>query len=141
MNYNLQNRPPLTALQIAEQNQWSLFAHLSQLLGFIVPFSGIAAPIVIWQIKKDEFPALDAHGKMIINWMISSILYFLVSAFLVVLGVLVIGFSTVGFSGIFIGVLGLLALFVMSVAFPIIGGIKASKGELWEYPLAFKFLK
>jgi uncharacterized Tic20 family protein len=27
---------------------------------------------LIWQLKKDEIPALDAHGKMVANWMISS---------------------------------------------------------------------
>jgi uncharacterized Tic20 family protein len=86
MNYNLQSRPPLNALQIAEQNQWGLFVHLSQLISFVIPFGGIAAPIIIWQIKKDEFPALDAHGKMIMNWTISSIIYMFAAVILVVLG-------------------------------------------------------
>lgn len=136
MDYYLQNRPPLTALQIAEQNQWGLFAHLSQLLGFVIPFGGIAAPIIIWQIKKDELPALDAHGKMIINWTISSIIYFLGFLFLTVLTCLFVSFSA-----IIVGILGFLAFLLTSIIFPIIGGVKASKGELWEYPLTIKFLK
>ena len=136
MDYYLQKRLPLTALQIAEQNQWGLFAHLSQLLGFVIPFAGIAAPLIIWQIKKDEFPALDAHGKMIINWAISSIIYGLIILFSMLFTVF-----SISSAGIIIGVLGIFGLFVMSVAFPIIGGVKASKGELWEYPLTIKFLK
>ncbi len=126
MNYNMQPQPQMSFLQTTEQKQWGMFAHLSQLLNFVIPFGGIAAPIIIWQIKKDEIPALDAHGKMIVNWLISCLIYGAVS---LVLCLVLIGF------------LGFIALFVMGVAFPIIGGIKANNGELWEYPLTIKFLK
>ena len=30
---------------------------------------------------------------------------------------------------------------ILNIVFPIIGGIKANDGELWEYPLTIKFLK
>jgi uncharacterized Tic20 family protein len=63
---------------------------------------------------------------MIVNWLISCLIYGAVS---LVLCLVLIGF------------LGFIALFVMGVAFPIIGGIKANNGELWEYPLTIKFLK
>lgn len=113
-------------LQTPEQKQWGLLLHLSQLANVLIPFAGIIAPIVIWQIKKDEMPALDAHGKMVTNWLISSFIYLVVSGVLTV---------------ILVGLLGLLAVAVMGVVFPIIGGIKANNGELWEYPLTIKFLK
>ena len=29
----------------------------------------------------------------------------------------------------------------MGIVFPIIAGVKANNGELWEYPLTIKFLK
>lgn len=113
-------------LQTPEQKQMGMFLHLSQLLNLIIPFGGAIAAIILWQIKKDEIPALDAHGKMVANWLISSLIYWVVS---IVLCLIVIGFF------------GVLALIVMSVVFPIIGGIKANNGELWEYPLTIKFLK
>jgi uncharacterized protein len=125
MNYNMQQQPAM-GLQTSEQKQMGMFLHLSQLLNLILPPAGIIAPIVLWQMKKEETPALDAHGKMVVNWLISSLIYFAVS------GVLCI---------ILIGFLGLLALGIMSIVFPIIGGIKANNGELWEYPLTIKFLK
>ena len=62
MNYQMQYQPP-RSLQTAEQKQMGLFLHLSQLLNLIVPFGGVVAPVVLWQMKKDEMPALDAHGK------------------------------------------------------------------------------
>ena len=125
MNYNMQQQPP-TGLQTSEQKQMGMFVHLSQLLNLILPPAGIIVPIVLWQMKKEETPALDAHGKMVVNWLISSVIYFAVSA---VLSIILIGF------------LGFIALGIMSIVFPIIGGIKANNGELWEYPLTIKFLK
>lgn len=117
---------PNMSLQTPEQKQWGLFLHLSQLLNILIPFGGVIAPIVIWQMKKDEMPALDAHGKMIVNFMISCLIYGVVSAVLAL---------------ILVGIIGLLALAVIGVVFPIIGGIKANNGEFWEYPLTIKFLK
>ena len=125
MSYNMQFQPPMS-LQTPEQKQMGMFLHLSQLINVIIPLGGIIAPIVLWQIKKDEMPALDAHGKMVANWLISSLIYFAVSFVL---------------TFVLIGILGFIALGLMSIIFPIIGGIKANNGELWEYPLTIKFLK
>jgi uncharacterized Tic20 family protein len=125
MNHNMQFQPPM-ALQTPEQKQMGMFLHLSQLLNVVLPPAGIVVPIILWQIKKDEMRALDAHGKMVVNWLISSLIYFVVSLILTI---------------VLIGILGLIALAVMSVVFPIIGGIKANNGAFWEYPLTIKFLK
>lgn len=125
MNYSMQHQPPMH-LQTPEQKQTGMFLHLSQLLNFVFPLGGVIAPIVIWQLKKDEIPALDAHGKMIVNWIISSLIYSVIS--FVLLFVLV-------------GILGFIALAVIGVVFPIVGAIKANNGEIWEYPLTIKFLK
>ncbi len=125
MNYNMQFQPPMS-LQTPEQKQMGMFLHLSQLLNVVLPPAGIVVPIILWQIKKDEMPALDAHGKMVVNWLISSLIYFVASLVLII---------------VLIGILGLIALGIMSVVFPIIGAIKANNGEFWEYPLTIKFLK
>lgn len=118
---------PQPASDIDKQTrQWAMFLHLSQLLNCLLPIAGIIAPIVIWQIKKDELPGIDAHGKMVVNWMISAVIYSLIFFLLIVL---------------LIGIPLLLALGIASVAFPIIGGIKANNGELWKYPLSLNFLK
>ncbi|MDQ3043322.1 MAG: DUF4870 domain-containing protein [Acidobacteriota bacterium] len=125
MSYNMQYQPP-QHLQTPDQKQMGLFLHLSQLLNIIIPFAGVIVPIVLWQVKKDEIPALDAHGKMVANWLISSLIYLAVSLVLTL---------------VLIGILGFIAVGIMSVVFPIIGAIKANNGELWEYPLTIKFLK
>ena len=126
---NMQYQPQQSLsgiLQTPEQRQMGLFLHLSQLLNCVLPPAGIVVPIVLWQTKKDEMPALDAHGKMVTNWLISSVIYAVVSLVLTI---------------VLIGILGLIAVGVLSFVFPIIGAIKANNGEFWEYPLTIKFLK
>ena len=103
-----------------------MFLHLSQLANIIFFPIGIVLPIVLWQTQKQKMPALDAHGKMVVNWMISSTIYAVVS---IVLCLILVGF------------LMLIALAIVGILFPIIGGIKANNGELWQYPLAIRFLK
>jgi uncharacterized protein len=125
MGYNLEYQPP-AYLQTQDERQMGLFLHLSQLANLVFFPIGIVAPILLWQLNKEKMPALDAHGKMVANWMISSTIYAIVSIILVF---------------VLVGILLLIALAVVAVVFPIIGAVKANNGELWEYPLRIKFLK
>lgn len=114
----------------AQANQWAMFVHLSQLANCIAPSAGIIAPIVLWQIKKDEFPVIDQHGKMVTNWLISAFIYGVASVLLC--------FTIIG---MLVGIPALFLLGIAGVVFPIIGGIKANNGEFWPYPLTIQFLK
>ena len=109
-----------------DERTWGMWLHLSQLANFVAPMAGLVAPIVIWQLKKDQLPALDSHGKNAVNWLISSAIYALFG--------LLTFFFVVGF---FI----LMAVAALGVVFPIIAGIKANNGEVWKYPLTISFLK
>jgi len=106
--------------------QWAMFLHFSLLLGFGIPVAGLLAPIIIWQLKKTELPEIDAHGKVVVNWILSAVIYGVVCVLL---------------RFMFIGIPLLYVLAALCVIFPIIGGIKANNGELWPYPLSIQFLK
>ena len=105
-----------------DERTWALFIHLGQL----APGIGWVIPIVIWQVKKDDSPILDQHGKNVVNWMISALIYSMVS--------LALFFVLIGF---FL----LMAVGILCIVFTIIGSIKAYEGTVWEYPLAIKFIK
>jgi uncharacterized Tic20 family protein len=102
--------------------QWALFLHLS----LLIPVIGLFVPIVVWQLKKDVLPGIDAHGRNAANWIISKIIYFVVSLVLMI---------------VIIGIPMILALGVVSIVFPIIAAIKANGGEAWRYPLAISFFR
>jgi uncharacterized protein len=114
------------AVDDRQVRQWALILHLSLLAGFLIPLAGLVAPIIIWQLKKEEMPGLDAHGKVVTNWMISSIIYAGVSVLLIF---------------VIIGIPLLLLLCLVGVIFPIIGGIKASDGQVWKYPMSITFFR
>jgi hypothetical protein len=116
--------PPLDPER--QTRQWAMLLHLSQLLGFLVPLGGLVAPVLIWQLKKDALPGLDAHGKVVLNWVISELIYILAASLLVL---------------VVIGAPLLIVLLVLGAVFPIIGAVKANDGELWRYPLSIEFLK
>lgn len=107
-----------------ESKQWAMALHLSQFAGYVIPLAGFAAPIIIWRIKRDEMPELDEHGRNVCNWMISEIIYAVVSLLLVF---------------VLIGIPMLWVLGALAVIFPIIGAIKASDGNTWAYPGAIRF--
>ncbi len=105
---------------------FTILMHLSIFAGAIVPFGGIILPVVMWTTNKDKSVLIDQHGKNILNWMISSIIYVIGGAILVLIG---------------IGVLILSAGAICTVAFAILGAVKASNGEVYKYPLAIEFIK
>jgi uncharacterized protein len=108
-----------------QTRQWGMLLHLSVLAGYVMPFAGLVVPIVIWQLKKDELRGVDIHGKNALNWIISHIIYGIVSFLLC--------FVVIGIPLLFI-------LGVLAVVFPIIAGTKANNGEYWRYPLSIRFV-
>jgi uncharacterized protein len=126
MNDHRFTQPPKVVSGDKDANQWAMFVHFSLFAGHLVPLAGLVLPIVLWQIKKDQYAFVDVHGKIVVNWIISMIIYAAVCTILLLVA---------------IGVLGFVILGVLSVIFPIIGGIKANQGEVWEYPLSLKFIR
>ncbi len=108
------------------ENQWAMFIHFSLLAGFVIPYVGWVVPIVLWQMKKNEMPSIDAHGKVVANWIISSLIYSVVCFIL---------------TFVLIGILGFMALGLMTMIFAIVGGIKANDGQLWPYPCSLTLIK
>ena len=102
-----------------------MYLHFSMFAGYLVPIAGFVAPIIIWQVKKDELPSLDEHGRIVTNWLISNLIYSVIGFFLVFL---------------VIGIPILIVLGILNLAFPLIGGLKANQGEVWQYPLTIKFV-
>ena len=110
----------------AEEKQWALFAHLSALIGYIIPFGSIIGPLIIWQIKKNEMPFVDDQGKEALNFQITMAIMAIVC---IVLMVVLIGF-------LLIWIVGLLDL-----VFIIVAAIAANNGQAYRYPFAFRFIK
>lgn len=109
-----------------QENTYCMVLHLSQFLGFIIPLLGLIAPIVLWLINKEKNRNIDRHGRVVLNWMLSCLIYAIICYILVF---------------VWIGMLLLPALMIVSIVFIILGAIRANEGILWRYPLSIEFLK
>ena len=112
-----------------DARMWAMFCHLAGLAAFVpvVPvLGGIIGPLIIWQIKKDEYPFVDEQGKEAVNFQISILIYELVAALLC--------FACVG-------CVLLPAVIVFDVVFLVIAAIKANNGHHYRYPLTIRFIK
>lgn len=105
-------------------------AILPHLLGL---FTGFLGPLILLLITKNKL--LKSHSARALNWQISFIIYALV----LIIGTLVLFFSF-GTLGIIIGGLLLVILSVLDLVFCIIASIKATKKEIWNYPLTIPFI-
>ncbi len=99
--------------------------HLSQYSGFVIPFGGTLAPIVLYLIGRDSDSNVEEHGREVVNWVISSMIYCIVSFV---------------FSFVLIGI-PFLVFFLILVAFlPLIGALSFKIDKPYHYPLTIRFI-
>ena len=105
---------------------FGMLCHLAALAGFVIPFGNIIGPLVIWLIKKDEFPFVDDQGKESLNFQIT----------MAIAGVICIALAFV-----LIGLILAPLLFLAWVILTILGAVKANSGEKHRYPFAIRLVK
>ena len=108
-----------------DERMWAMFCHLGALIGFIIPFGNIIAPLVLWTLKKEEYPLVNDQGKESLNFQISMTIYIIASIILIF---------------VVIGIILLILLGIFSLIVIIIAAIKANEGEKYRYPLTIRFL-
>lgn len=114
-------------IAMREDRQLIVLTHLSQLITLLIGFGSLIVPLILWTTNREKVYEMDVHGKSIVNFQISILIYFLVCIPMIL------------FFGL--GLLGMLLLGVIAIIFPIINAIKASNGERPNYPFTIQFLK
>ncbi len=110
-----------------EVRKWATICHLSALVGLMGNGVGfLLAPLIVWLIKRDEHPYIDAQGKDAVNFQITMFLTLLLGALLTL---------------VVIGIVVLLAAAVLMTVLPIVAAVKSNRGEPYRYPLAIRFIK
>jgi len=101
---------------------WAMFCHLAGFAGVLPVVPGIGCllgPLVVWLIKKNEYPFVDEQGKEALNFQITMFIYLVAAGLLMLLC---------------IGVLLLVAVGVVDVVFVILAAIKVNDGYHYRYP-------
>jgi uncharacterized Tic20 family protein len=118
--------PPPTSSAPSEIRTWSVLCHASALLGLFFHFFGhLLGPLIVWLIKRDASPEIDANGKESLNFQLSMLIYDIVAGILCL---------------VLIGIPILIALWVLNTVFVIIASVKTSNGEFYRYPFTIRFL-
>ncbi len=117
--------PPPLGTPSAEERQWALFAHLSALIGLVIPLGNVIGPLIIWQVKKDTMPFAAEQAKEALNFnitvAIAAIICFVL--FLVVIGMLLLPLVALAW-----------------VIFTILAAVKANEGVQYRYPFTLRLV-
>ena len=116
--------PPIATT--ADERTWFMLCHLAALSGYFFPFGNLIGPFLIWQIKKNQYPAIEAQAKEALNFQFTVYLALIVAFLLII---------------VVVGIPLLWAIGVANVIFIIIAAIKANNAEPWMFPLSIRFLK
>ena len=143
------------------QKNIATFIHLSTFSRFIFPLGNFIGPIILWVANKEKSEFIDTHGKQVINFQMSILLYTIIIGsltipffvFKIFHGIDFIDFN--GFSDFHINIgkpspllyigggLGVLAVisFIIELVLIVLASLKARDGEYYNYPLTINFLK
>lgn len=110
-----------------DARMWAMLCHLTALIGFGTAALGfIVGPLVVWLLKRNDFPFVDEQGKEAVNFQISMFIY-IVASFLLCF--------------VLIGFVLLPAALIINLIFIITAAIKANDGEHYRYPLSIHFIR
>ena len=118
-------KKPETASFDKDQRTWAMLCHISTFIGFVFPFGNVIAPLVLWMIKKDEYPLVDDQGKEALNFQITMTIFVICSIILIFF---------------LIGIPLLIGLCLFDIVVTIIAAVRAMDGEKYRYPVAIRFV-
>ena len=119
-------QPPVSQDPEKEARTWAMFCHLAGLGGMMVPLGNVIGPLIVWLIKKDEYPLVDREGKKALNFQIT---------------VAIAAAVCIPLAFVLIGIFLLAALGIVNLVFIILASIRTSNGETFEYPWSIKLIK
>ncbi len=103
---------------------WALLAHLSGLLVLVAAPANVIAPLILFVLYKDKNRYVAFHALQSLYFQLATI----------VIGVLagILAFITFGV-GLIVAIPVIFGLAVAGVIYPIIVGLHAHRGEMYEY--------
>ena len=95
---------------------------LAHLLGI---FTGFLGPLIIFLIKKDDSPYIRHHAAQSLNFQLTLMIAYFVSALLIL---------------VLIGLLLFPILFIGALVLQIMASVAANRGEMYRYPMTIQFV-
>ncbi len=124
-------RQPLSETERASRN-WSVFCHIASLAtlflsmvgsGFVVPL-GFLGPLIVWLVKRNEYPAADEHGREATNFQLTLAPFQVLFVFIPIIGWFFL----------------LPILLLINGGLTVYAAVKASNGESYRYPFSLRLI-
>jgi uncharacterized Tic20 family protein len=111
-----------------DARMWAMFCHLAAFAGLVplvLVIGCVIGPLVVWLLKKNEFPFVDEQGKEAVNFQLTMLLLLLALPLTCV------------------GIILVPAVPIVDFIFVVIAAIKADDGYHYRYPhpLIIRFIK
>ena len=103
-----------------DEKMWATLIHIGGILFSFLP------ALIGYIVLKDKGPFILAHATTALNFQITLLIAYVVGGIL---------------SIVFVGLLVILAAWILSIVFGITAAVAANKGEWYTYPLTIKFIK
>lgn len=121
-----------------DARMWAMLCHIAAFSAYIgiIPFGHLLGPLVIWLMKRDQYPFVDAHGKESLNFQLSMTIYG--AAFTLI--ALILFITIVGIPLLILAIPLILIIALAQIILTVIAGIRANDGGFYEYPFTIRFL-
>ncbi len=110
----------------SEEGTMAVLSHVVAFLGYVVPFGQLIAPYVILLLRRDESDFVAHHARESLNFQITITISLLVALVL---------------TSISIGYFLLPTVLVYSAVMVLVAASRASRRELYTYPLALRLVQ
>jgi hypothetical protein len=108
----------------SEERNWAVAAHLGSFLAAYVAL-GMLAPLAVLLFKGNDSPFIRRHAVESLNFQLTALIYAAVCFVLIF---------------VLVGIFLFVALGIFYLGVVILASVRASQGQLYRYPLTFRFL-
>jgi uncharacterized Tic20 family protein len=109
-----------------DERMWAMLCHLAALAAHVCPFGNVVGPLVVWLIKKDEYPLVDDQGKEAVNFQIT---------------MTIAGLLCLPLVFVIVGIFLAIAVYFASFILAIVAAVRANGGERYRYPFSIRFIR
>jgi uncharacterized Tic20 family protein len=111
---------PADPIPTQDEKNLGLIMHVMSLVGF-----SLIGPLIVWLVKKDESPFINAQGRELLNFQLSFLIYTI---------------ACLPLCFVLIGIPLLIVVGIAAFILTIIGLVKATEGKIYRFPVTIKML-
>ena len=110
---------PVTPMNPSDERLWATLIHVGGILFEFLP------ALIGYLVLKDRGPFIRAHAATALNFQITLLIAYVVGWLLTI---------------VLVGIVIIIAAYVLGIVFAIIAAVKANRGEWYQYPLTIRFV-